>query len=405
MTKSRVLIVIGTRPEAIKLAPVADALSRCGLEPRVCLSGQHRELLAQALEAFDLPIHHNLDLMRDDQDLPALTGRVVAETARVIDAERPDWVIVQGDTVTAMAAALAGFQCGVPVAHVEAGLRSGDLRHPWPEEMNRRLIGQLAALHFAPTEGARRHLLAEGVAPAAIHVTGNTVIDALAMARARLKQRPELGAGAPPDLGADGRAVVLVTVHRRENLGEILPRIGAALERLADRGDCELVFPAHPNPQVSALARRLADRTAGGLRVVPPLSYLPFVALLDRADLILTDSGGIQEEASALGKPVLLLRERTERPEAVEAGNVRLVGADPDRIAAAAARLLDDPNERARASRRHDSFGDGRAAERIAGLLKIACAAGTPKAACAAGTPKAACAAGISPLAMAEETA
>ncbi len=361
-----ILVVIGTRPEAIKLAPIVQALLRTpDVSVRVCLTGQHRELLAQGLAGFNLPVDANLDVMTDNQSGPEVTARILERLGQVIERWQPRLMLVQGDTTTAMAAALAGFQLRVPVGHVEAGLRSHDLEQPWPEEMNRRLIGQIARLHFAPTERARANLLAEGVPAAAIYVTGNSVIDALQDALAHLADTPALAAPVAPLLTADPRRLLaLVTVHRRENLGPRLAFIGRALERLAARGDCHFIFPAHPNPAILRLAAELRQ-VGENLTVIEPLEYFPFIALLQRSDLILTDSGGIQEEATALGKPVLVLRDRTERPELLDVGNGRLIGTETDRIVDAAAELIGDAALRDRMARRSDSFGDGHAAERI----------------------------------------
>lgn len=369
-----ILVVVGTRPEAIKLAPVIQALSAQGwANVRVCLTGQHRELLAQGVSAFDLPVHRDLALMSDNQSLPELTARILSGLSAVIAEEAPSWIIVQGDTTTALAAALAAHQNRVPIAHVEAGLRSGDTREPWPEETNRRLIAGLATLHFAPTEGARRNLIVEGVPDSAIEVTGNTVIDALQLAMHRLDARPSLGDPADALAArAEGRRLALLTVHRRENLDSRLPEIARAVAILSRRGDCTILFPAHPNPRLSALVEAPGSDPAR-LHVVSPLDYLPFVALMRRADLILTDSGGIQEEASALGKPVLVLRNRTERPEAIEGGNTRLVGTRSEDIVHEAGRLLDDEAALSAMARQHRAFGDGQAAARIVQGLAERC--------------------------------
>ncbi len=366
LTPPLVLVVIGTRPEAIKLAPIVQSLLRhSAVRVKVCLTGQHRELLAQGLAGFNLPVDCNLEVMTDNQSGPEVTAGILERLSRVLETWRPALMLVQGDTTTAMAAAMTGFQMRVPVAHVEAGLRSHDLEQPWPEEMNRRLISQLASLHFAPTEGARTHLLAEGIPESTVHVTGNSVIDALQDALAHLKNNPELVKPVAPLLIPDSeRLLVLVTVHRRENLGSRLQYIGEALESLAARGDCHVIFPAHPNPAILRLAAHLRDRTRH-LTVIQPLEYFPFIALLQRSDFILTDSGGIQEEATALGKPVLVLRDRTERPELLDAGNGRLIGTAPETIVAAAEALIADSRLRETMTRRSDSFGDGHTAARI----------------------------------------
>jgi UDP-N-acetylglucosamine 2-epimerase (non-hydrolysing) len=366
----KILIVIGTRPEAIKLAPVVRALMRVpAFKIRVCLTGQHRQLLSQALSAFDIPVDWDLDLMAENQSLATLSSRILADLGSLLAREAPSLVIVQGDTTTAMAAALTAFQMRIPVAHVEAGLRSGDINQPWPEEMNRRLVAQMATYHFAPTPLSRLNLEAEGIDPAAIIETGNTVIDALKDAIARTHETPELSSQIHPLLSeAEGRKLVLVTVHRRENLDRRLEEIGVALDRLAAREDTLVVFPAHPNPQVMMLAEKLR-RDGSAVRVIEPLDYFPFVALMQRADLILTDSGGIQEEAAALGRPILVLRECTERPEVLNGGNGRLIGTDGATIFEAASHLLNDEIARHAMARAHTSFGDGRAADRIAESL------------------------------------
>lgn len=368
MSASPILVVMGTRPEAIKLAPVVTALrdlDRC--PTRVCVTGQHRDLLRNGLSAFGLDVDCDLDLMTHDQTPVDVLGRVVTEMAEVIAGERPRWVVVQGDTTTALATALAAFHRRAPVAHVEAGLRSGDVAQPWPEEMNRRLIGQIASLHFAPTELAFDNLVREAVAPDAIRVTGNTVIDALHFALGVLRRSPDRAGPVRSLLDAFPleKKLVAVTIHRRENHAR-LDDIERVLQWLGRRDDCCVVFPAHPNPAVMRLANRLSGSP---VRVVPPLDYLPFVALMQRADLILTDSGGIQEEATALGKPVLVLRERTERPEVLRAGNGVLVGTDAREIIAAASTLLDDVAARTAMTQRSAPFGDGRAAQRIAVAL------------------------------------
>lgn len=368
----KILVVIGTRPEAIKLAPVVGALTdHPGFTVRVCLTGQHRELLAQGLSDFRIASDYDLDVMTENQSVSDVTARVLTGMAGVLATEKPDWVMVQGDTTTAMATALAAFHHNVPVAHVEAGLRTGDPQCPWPEEMNRRLIGQLASLHFASTEGARANLLGEGVPAGSIHMCGNTVIDALVMACRLLDQAQAAPVAAQSVLERlrPGRPTVLVTLHRRENLvPERLAAVEAALRRIVVDGHAQVVFPFHLNPHVAALAERL-DACHPDLLVVPPLNYVPFVALMRRATLILTDSGGIQEEAAFLGKPVLIMRERTERPEVVEGGTGMLVGTDCGAILDAVAGILGSLDLRRRMETRLDAFGDGTAAGRIVASL------------------------------------
>lgn len=364
---AKVLVVFGTRPEAIKLFPVIRALAtRPAVTVRTCASGQHRALLDQVLSTMGQRPDIDLDLMEPGQSLDRLTARLLVGLGEAMDREEPDWVVVQGDTATAMAGALAAYHRRVPVAHVEAGLRSGDIHHPFPEEVNRRVIAQIARLHFAPTATAAAALRREGVAEEAIQVTGNTGIDALIWTRDRLAADPTLAADLDPVLGrAAGKRLVLVTAHRRENLGDGLAGIARAVGMIAARGDTALLFPVHPNPEV----RRVVEGVLGNQPAVlctPPLDYPHFVRALAQCDLVLTDSGGVQEEAPALGKPVLVMRNTTERPEGVAAGTARLVGTDADRIVAEVARLLDDPAAYTAMARAHSPFGDGRAADRIA---------------------------------------
>jgi UDP-N-acetylglucosamine 2-epimerase (non-hydrolysing) len=370
----RVLVCIGTRPEAIKLFPVVLALrADARFRMQVCATAQHREMLDQVLALAGITPEFDLDLMRAGQTLSDVTTGVLRGFGAVLEEARPDLVLVQGDTTTAFAATLAAFYRRVATAHVEAGLRTGDLAAPFPEEANRRLVAVLASLHFAPTERARRALLAEGVDPARIHVTGNTVVDALLHAHESLRRgtAPGVGAGtAAPGLpaAAQGRQLILVTAHRRENFAGGMERIAAAVLRLAGRDDVFVAFPVHPNPAV----RGPMEAMLGGhprIALLPPLDYLPFVELLHRCRLVLTDSGGVQEEAPTFGKPVLVMRDATERPEAVEAGTSRLVGTDAARIWAEASRLLDDPTTYVAMSRRHNPYGDGRAAARIVEIL------------------------------------
>lgn len=357
----RVLSVFGTRPEAIKMAPVVAALARHpAIISLVCTTGQHRAMLDQVTDLFAITPDARLDLMRDGQGLTHVTTAVLERMPAVFEDLSPDRVLVHGDTTTSFAAALAAFYAGFPVGHVEAGLRTHDLSSPWPEEANRQLTGRLADVHFAPTDAARANLLAEGVPDERIVVTGNTVIDALMIARDRLTDADR---SAVPGLD-DRRRLILVTGHRRENHGAGLAGLCAALQTLAARPNVEIVYPVHPNPQVSGPVRELLADTAH-VHLVDPLDYLPFVALLDRAFLVITDSGGVQEEAPSLGTPVLVVRDTTERPEAVAAGTVRLVGTDSARIVDEAERLLDCPDAHDAMARAINPYGDGRAAERI----------------------------------------
>jgi UDP-N-acetylglucosamine 2-epimerase (non-hydrolysing) len=355
---ARVFLVVGTRPEAIKLAPVALALRAAGHAPILCATGQHPVLATEALGWFGLAA--DLTLAADPSSLDRLAATLVGAIGEALRTMRPDWVIVQGDTASALAGALAGHLSRMPVAHVEAGLRSGDPASPWPEESFRKLIAAISNLNFAPTEAAAVALRRENVDPGTVHVTGNTGIDALRLVRARAPARPARRPGA--------RRALLVTCHRRESFGAGMAGIAAALARLAARGDVSITVPLHPNPQAGGvLATALSQQPA--IRLVPPLPYPELVGQLAAADLVLTDSGGIQEEAPALGVPVLVLRDTTERPEGLAAGTARVVGTDPDRIVAEACRLLDDPAAHAAMARAHSPYGDGFAAQRIVEIL------------------------------------
>ena len=365
-----ILVVFGTRPEAIKLFPVVAALKA---DPRftvkVCVSAQHRGMLDQVLEIAGIVPDHDLDLMTPGQTLDALTAALLTGLGRVMDAENPARVIVQGDTATAMAGALAAYYRKIPVDHVEAGLRSGNIYHPWPEEVNRKIIGTMASLHFAPTETSAAALRRENVDPSRIHVTGNTVIDALHWVTARIAADPSLASGLTEiEARFAGKRIIGVTSHRRENFGGGLENIAEAIRRIAARDDVALVFPVHPNPNV----RAVMEGALGGLTnvaMIEPLDYPNFARLLGLAEIMLTDSGGVQEEAPALGKPVLVMRETTERPEGVEAGTAKLVGTDADRIVAEMTTLLDDPAAYDAMARAHNPFGDGHTSQRIVDLL------------------------------------
>ncbi len=365
-----VLSIFGTRPEAIKMAPLVAALRR---EPRmrstVCVTGQHREMLTQVMSLFDLEADHDLDVMRPNQSLNGLYGRLIAGADAVLEAEQPDCVLVHGDTTTAAACAMAAFHRRIPVGHVEAGLRSGDIRSPFPEELNRRFVDSVSSWMFAPTPSSRDALLAEKP-PGRIWVTGNTVIDALAASVERLESDRPLAATLAKRHGwVDGRRrLVLVTGHRRENFGEGFRNICAALRELARRDDVQIVYPVHLNPNVHDVVKaQLSDLP--NVHLIAPLAYLDFVWFMQRAYLILTDSGGVQEEAPSLGKPVLVMRDLTERPEAVAAGTVRLVGTSSERIVGEARRLLDDPAVHAEFCRRGNPYGDARASQRIVDVL------------------------------------
>ncbi|HTR38341.1 MAG TPA: UDP-N-acetylglucosamine 2-epimerase (non-hydrolyzing) [Bryobacteraceae bacterium] len=364
----KILLIFGTRPEAIKLCPVVRSLREhpARFDVKVCVTAQHRQMLDQVLEAFEVVPDWDLDLMLPGQTLFQSTSRILAGLEKVLGAEQPDLVIVQGDTTTTLCGALAGFYSRVPVAHVEAGLRTGDLHQPFPEEMNRVLTTHLASLHFAATEMAAENLVNEGVAPAAIHITGNTGIDAVLYVRGAL-EAGKLRGREWPELDASKKLIV-ITAHRRESFGQGFERICRALARIADRGDVQLIFPVHPNPYVQdPVQRHLANHPH--IRLIEPQSYVPFVDLMRRAYLLITDSGGIQEEGPSLGKPILVLREKTERPEAVIAGTVKLVGTDEDRIIQEATRLLDDQAAYASMARIHNPYGDGHASARVSDLI------------------------------------
>ncbi len=364
------LVVFGTRPEAIKLAPVVEKL-RPGIAVRVCVTAQHREMLDQVLRLFELVPDYDLDLMKADQDLFDVTAGALRALESVIAAERPALLIVQGDTTTTFAAALAAFYLRVPVAHVEAGLRTRDKGQPFPEEVNRRLTAQLADWHFAPTEWARDNLLREGIPEERIAVTGNTGIDAL-LGVVRRIEAGTVSAPLPPEIepALDGRRLILVTGHRRESFGAGFENICRALRRIAERyRDVAIVYPVHLNPNVREPVYRYLSGVRG-IYLTRPMDYLPFVALMMRAFLIVTDSGGVQEEAPSLGKPVLVMREKTERPEGVAAGVARLVGTDAERIAAGVGELLENPELYAAMARRQNPYGDGCAAERIGRIVR-----------------------------------
>lgn len=369
-----VLSVFGTRPEAVKMAPLVKALARReDLVGMVAVTAQHRQMLDQVLDLFEIQPDFDLDLMRPGQHLEDLTGRVLTSLAPVLEEAAPDLVLVQGDTTTAFAAALGAFYKKIPVGHVEAGLRTHDLYNPFPEEMNRRLISQIATLHFAPTRTAAEACRRSGVPEEAIYLTGNTVIDALLEVAGRTDRNrtdDRDGHGGSQGGGSREQRTVLVTAHRRENWGEPMEQIFLAVRQLVDsRPDLRAVIPVHLNPVVQQLAQRLLGDHPR-IELIRPLDYEPFVRAMKEATLILTDSGGVQEEAPSLGKPVLVLRTTTERPEAVEAGTVRLVGVNREDILSESLRLLDDPAEYARMANAVNPYGDGRASERIVEAIR-----------------------------------
>ena len=380
-----VMLVFGTRPEAIKMAPLVKELEKHGdmFRTLVCVTGQHRQMLDQVLEIFSIRPDFDLDIMQAGQDLYDVTTRVLLGLREVFRKERPDVVLVHGDTTTSTAAALAAFYAQIPVGHVEAGLRTHNIYSPWPEEMNRQLTGRLATYHFAPTPLSRKNLLAENVPAERIHVTGNTVIDALYWVVGRIKGDARLAerlvselrtAGYDTDRLVDGRRLVLITGHRRENFGEGFLSMCRAIKTLTEKyPEVDFVYPMHLNPNVrrpihEVFGADLSD--LGNMHFIEPLEYLSFVYLMERSTIVLTDSGGIQEEAPGLGKPVLVMRDTTERPEALEAGTVKLVGTDYHRIVSEVSALLDSPSCYERMSRAVNPYGDGKACARIAEALK-----------------------------------
>ncbi|MGE8450239.1 non-hydrolyzing UDP-N-acetylglucosamine 2-epimerase [Achromobacter kerstersii] len=369
----KILTVFGTRPEAIKMAPLVHALAQePAIEARVCVTAQHREMLDQVLGLFDIQPDFDLNIMRPSQDLTDVTSAILNGMKRVFQHFQPDYVVVHGDTATTFAATLAAYYHKIPVGHVEAGLRTGNIYSPWPEEANRKLTGALANLHFAPTETSRTNLLREGVPTENIIVTGNTVIDALLWVKQKLiaDQNLRNSIAAQMPFLSDDRRIVLITGHRRESFGSGFERICQAIATSAARfPDHDFVYPVHLNPNV----REPVNRWLKGLKnvfLVEPMDYLPFVYLMDRSHIILTDSGGIQEEAPSLGKPVLVMRDTTERPEAVTAGTVRLVGTDVNTITEQIAMLLSQNGEYQKMSIAHNPYGDGLASKRIVDTLR-----------------------------------
>jgi UDP-N-acetylglucosamine 2-epimerase len=368
----RILTVYGTRPEAIKLAPVALALKAdSSIESAVCVTGQHRQMLDQVNGLFEIVPDYDLNLMKPGQSLTHITTAALEGIGEILERYKPDWVIVQGDTSTAFAGALAGFYRKIKVAHVEAGLRTGNMLSPWPEEGNRKLIGQITTVHFPPTETSANNLRREAVPEKDIVVTGNTVIDALKWVANKLDTVPAFRADYDARfnyLNPDKR-LILVTGHRRENFDGGLANVCKALRRLAERGDVELIYPVHLNPNVQATAKEVLGNHPA-VHLIDPQDYLPFVYLMQRSALIVTDSGGIQEEAPGLGKPVLVTRDTTERPEAVEAGTARLIGTSEQALVDHATDLLDTPASYAQMAQAKNPFGDGNAAQRIVAHLK-----------------------------------
>lgn len=378
-----ILLIFGTRPEAIKMAPLVKEFQRYSDDYKtvVCVTGQHREMLDQVLQIFEIKPDYDLNIMKQGQDLYDVTARVLVGLRDVLKAVSPDVVLVHGDTTTSMAAALAAFYQQIPVGHVEAGLRTHNIYSPWPEEINRQLTGRVATYHFAPTPLSRQNLLNEGVEPAHIHVTGNTVIDALYWVVDRIKSDGALSQTLSEELlhsGYDvnrlsqGKKLVLITGHRRENFGDGFIRICKAIKTLVEQyPEVDFVYPMHLNPNVRKPIHEAFDgRSYDNMYFIEPLEYLSFVYLMEKSTIVLTDSGGIQEEAPGLGKPVLVMRDTTERPEALEAGTVKLVGTDYDKIVGEVSRLIDDPLYYKTMSEAVNPYGDGKACERIVELLK-----------------------------------
>tara|TARA_R110001606_G_scaffold98982_1_gene218604 strand:+ start:48471 stop:49616 length:1146 start_codon:yes stop_codon:yes gene_type:complete len=370
VSKPKILTIFGTRPEAIKLFPVVQALSeRNNLETLTCVTAQHREMLDQVLDIADIQPDFDLDLMKANQNLDDLTARLLTGIGKILDETKPGRVVVQGDTATAMCGALAAYYRQIPVSHVEAGLRSYNIYHPWPEEVNRKIIGTIADQHFAPTQTSADALKKENIPVEQIYITGNTVIDALLTTVDKFNDPSRLDAKlAGLYEKFSDRKIIGVTSHRRENLGDGLTNIAKALRIIAERKDVALIFPVHLNPKVRAIMQdALGD--LDNVAMIEPLDYPNFVSLLNHCHFMMTDSGGVQEEAPALGKPVLVMRDTTERPEGVEAGTAKLVGTDKDVILAEATRLLDDEAHYLAMARAHNPFGDGTASQQIADII------------------------------------
>lgn len=369
----KVLTVFGTRPEAIKMAPLVKALEQQDdIESAVCVTAQHRQMLDQVMELFEIQPQHDLNIMKPGQTLAGITTEILTRIEKVLIDDKPDLILVHGDTSTTFATTLAAYYHRIPVGHVEAGLRTGNIYSPWPEEANRKLTGALARFHFAPTDQSKSNLLAENITEDTITVTGNTVIDALLWVKEKLENDTQLAksmSSSFPFLRGDAK-LVLITGHRRENFGDGFVRICTAIKSLAERfPDSDFVYPVHLNPNVREPVGRILDSLAN-VHLIEPLDYLPFVYLMTRSSVILTDSGGIQEEAPSLGKPVLVMRDTTERPEAVAAGTVKLVGTDPEKIENEVAKLLTDEEAYNRMSFAHNPYGDGQACVRIVEAIR-----------------------------------
>lgn len=368
----KVLTVFGTRPEAIKMAPlVTQFIADDRFNPKVCVTGQHREMLDQVLELFEITPDYDLNIMKSGQTLPEITSRILVELTPIIKSFQPELILVHGDTATTFAASLAAYYEQVPVAHVEAGLRTGNIYSPWPEEANRKLTGALARLHFAPTNSSKQNLLNEGYPEENIIVTGNTVIDALFHIQKVLESNEPLKSSLKEQFSFldHNKKVILVTGHRRESFGEGFENICKALAIIArDYPDAQIVYPVHLNPNVQEPVNRIL-KNIDNIYLIEPQQYLPFTYLMGKAHIILTDSGGIQEEAPSLGKPVLVMRNTTERPEAIDAGTVKLIGTDQDRIVKEIKLLMDDNSEYKKMSQAHNPYGDGMAVKRIVDVI------------------------------------
>ena len=362
----KILMVFGTRPEAIKMAPVYEVLRKTsGFDVRIAVTAQHREMLDQVMRLFGIMPDYDLNVMKPGQGLTEITAAVLGGLKPILEEFAPDLMLVHGDTTTTLSASLAAYYQQVAVGHVEAGLRTGNIYSPWPEEVNRKVTGTIARLHFAPTEKSAGNLQAETVDPASIAITGNTVIDALLEVVERLENNPEQSAEFDAEFGIDpNKRIILVTGHRRESFGGGFERMCTALSKISERDDVQVIYPVHLNPNVKGPVEKLLG-SLDRINLIPPQDYLPFVHLMRRADIILTDSGGVQEEAPSLGKPVLVMRDTTERPEAVDAGTVKLVGTDTDLIVRETNQLLDDETAYAAMSRAHNPYGDGQASKRI----------------------------------------
>ena len=369
--KYKILSVFGTRPEAIKMAPLIKAMKA---DPQInsltCVTAQHREMLDQALNLFEIVPDFDLDIMKSGQDLTHITTEVLQKLTPILQKIKPDRVLVHGDTTTTMAAAMAAFYQHIPVGHVEAGLRTGNIMSPWPEEMNRKVVSSFADMHFAPTPQAYANLISENVNHESIVITGNTVVDATLMISDLLRSNEELQKKYKDKFSflENDKRVILVTAHRRENFGSGIEEICEALKQLASRDDTLVVYPVHPNPRIKEPVTRILGKVKN-IKLLAPLEYLPFIYLMNRAYIILTDSGGIQEEAPSLGKPVLVMRDTTERPEAVDAGTVKLVGTDPPTIIDTTTTLIQNQNEYKRMAFAHNPYGDGHASAKIVDFL------------------------------------